>query len=128
MSPWTGKDDDILGILKVLTSLGHTITGPGETLQPGPLAEELTRLPEQSQETLRKALAAVAAQAPPTDSKDPMLLRLAEHLAIKFALERYERGEVKVNAVRQMFEKMSQEIEGLRKILGAHNRSSRTRA
>jgi hypothetical protein len=120
MSPWTGKDDDILGILKVLTSLGHTITGPGETLQPGPLAEELTRLPEQSQETLRKALAAVAAQAPPTDSKDPMLLRLAEHLAIKFALERYERGEVKVNAVRQMFEKMSQEIEGLRKILGAH--------
>ncbi len=120
MSPWTAKDDDILGILKVLTSLGHTITGPGETLQPGPLAEELTRLPEQSQETLRKALAAVAAQAPPTDSKDPMLLRLAEHLAIKFALERYERGEVKVNAVRQMFEKMSQEIEGLRKILGAH--------
>jgi hypothetical protein len=120
MSSWTAKDDDILGILKVLTSLGHTITGPGETLQPGPLAEELTRLPEQSQETLRKALAAVAAQAPPTDSKDPMLLRLAEHLAIKFALERYERGEVKVNAVRQMFEKMSQEIEGLRKILGAH--------
>lgn len=120
MSPWTAKDDDILGILKVLTSLGHTITGPGETLQPGPLAEELTRLPEQSQETLRKALAAVAAQAPQTDSKDPMLLRLAEHLAIKFALERYERGEVKVNAVRQMFEKMSQEIEGLRKILGAH--------
>jgi len=49
-----------------------------------------------------------------------MLLRLAEHLAIKFALERYQRGEVKVNAVRQMFEKMSQEIEGLRKILGGH--------
>ncbi|HXP82011.1 MAG TPA: HEAT repeat domain-containing protein, partial [Verrucomicrobiae bacterium] len=50
----------------------------------------------------------------------PMLLRLAEHLAIKFALERYQRGEVKVNAVRQMFERMSQEIEGLRKILGGH--------
>ena len=64
--------------------------------------------------------AAIAAQAPPIDSKDPILLRLAEHLAIKFALERYQRGEVKVNAVRQMFEKMSQEIEGLRKILGAH--------
>ncbi len=69
---------------------------------------------------LRQALAAVAAQAPATNSKDPMLLRLAEHLAVKFALERYERGEVKVNAVRQMIDRMSQEIEGLRKILGAH--------
>jgi hypothetical protein len=69
---------------------------------------------------LRQALSAVAAQAPATNAKDPMLLRLAEHLAIKFALERYQRGEVKVNAVRQMFEKMSQEIEGLRKILGGH--------
>jgi hypothetical protein len=84
------------------------------------LQEGLAKLPAQSQDMLRQALATVAAKAPPTDSKDPMLLRLAEHLAIKFALERYQRGEVKVNAVRQMFEKMSQEIEGLRKILGGH--------
>jgi hypothetical protein len=52
-----------------------------------------------------------------------VLLRLAEHLAIKFALERYERGEVKVNAVRTMMEKMSQEIDGLRKILGSHEQT-----
>src|SRR6185436_10677 len=45
---------------------------------------------------------------------------LAEHLAIRFALERYEKGEVKVNAVRQMLDRMNQEIESLRKILGAH--------
>jgi len=120
ISPWSAKDEDILGILKLLTHLGHTVTGQGGNLQPGPLQEELTKLPAQSQETLRQALAAVAAQAPATNSKDPMLLRLAEHLAIKFALERYERGEVKVNAVRQMFDKMSQEIEGLRRILGGH--------
>ena len=121
-SSWTSKDDDILGILKLLTSLGQNVTGTGAaaSLQRGPFQEELTKLPAQSQEMLRSALAAIAAQAAPVDSKDPMLLRLAEHLAIKFALERYQRGEVKVNAVRQMFEKMSQEIEGLRKILGAH--------
>ena len=120
MSAWTTKDEDILGILKLLTSLGHTVSGPGGGLQPGPLQEEITKFPAQSQEMLRQALAAVAAQAPASNAKDPMLLRLAEHLAIKFALERYQRGEVKVNAVRQMFEKMSQEIEGLRKILGGH--------
>jgi hypothetical protein len=120
ISAWTAKDEDILGILKLLTNLGHTVSGPGGSIQPGPLQEELTKFPAESQEMLRKALAAVAAQTPATNSKDPMLLRLAEHLAIKFALERYQRGEVKVNAVRQMFEKMSQEIEGLRKILGGH--------
>ena len=120
ISAWTTKDEDILSILKLLTTLGQTVTGQSGNMQPGPLTEELTKLPAQSQEMLRKALAAVAAQAPAANSKDPMLLRLAEHLAIKFALERYQRGEVKVNAVRQMFEKMSQEIEGLRKILGTH--------
>ncbi|MGA7793502.1 MAG: PilZ domain-containing protein [Candidatus Acidiferrales bacterium] len=120
ISAWTTKDEDILGILRLLTSLGHTASGPGGSMQSGPLQEELTKFPAESQEMFRQALAAVAAQAPATNAKDPMLLRLAEHLAIKFALERYERGEVKVNAVRQMFEKMSQEIEGLRKILGGH--------
>jgi len=120
LSAWTTKDEDILGILKLLTHLGHNVSGQGGSLQPGPLQEELTKLPPGSQEMLRQALSAVAAQAPATNAKDPMLLRLAEHLAIKFALERYQRGEVKVNAVRQMFEKMSQEIEGLRKILGGH--------
>jgi HEAT repeat protein len=47
-------------------------------------------------------------------------VQLAEQLAIRFALERFERGEVKVNAVRQMLDRMNQEIENLRKILGAH--------
>jgi hypothetical protein len=49
-----------------------------------------------------------------------VLIQLAEHLAIRFALERFERGEVKVNAVRQMLDRMNQEIDKLRKILGAH--------
>jgi hypothetical protein len=120
LSSWSAKDENILGILKLLTSLGQNVAGQGGGLQAGPFQEELTKLPVESQEMLRNALSAVAAQTPPVNSKDPMLLRLAEHLAIKFALDRYQRGEVKVNAVRQMFEKMSQEIEGLRKILGTH--------
>ncbi len=62
----------------------------------------------------------LSAQVPAVKPNDPMLLRLAEHLAIRFALDRYERGEVRVNAVRQMLDRMSQEIEGLREILGSH--------
>ena len=48
-----------------------------------------------------------------------MLLRLAEDLAIRFALDRFQRGEVRVNAVRQMLDKMGHELETLRKLLKA---------
>src|SRR6202035_2250910 len=43
---------------------------------------------------------------------------LAEHVAIRFALDSYERGELRVNAVKQLLDRMNAEIEGLRKILG----------
>jgi len=69
---------------------------------------------------LKRAIAALAAQAPAGQTDESVLVKLAEHLAIKFALDRFESGEVKVNAVRQMLDRMNQEIENLRKILGAH--------
>jgi hypothetical protein len=46
-------------------------------------------------------------------------LKLAEHVAIRFALDSYERGELRVNAVKQLLDRMNAEIEGLRKILGS---------
>src|SRR5229473_3520122 len=73
-----------------------------------------------AQDTLKQALASLAAQAPNSKPDESVIVQLAEHLAIRFALERFERGEVKVNAVRQMLDRMNQEIENLRKILGAH--------
>ena len=48
----------------------------------------------------------------------PMLLKLAEHVAIRFALDSYEKGELRVNAVKQLLDRMNTEIEALRKILG----------
>ena len=44
-------------------------------------------------------------------------MKAAEHMAIRFALERYQRGEVKVNAVHQMLEHMSRQMDTLRQIL-----------
>src|SRR5689334_13980878 len=82
--------------------------------------KQVSELPENSQDLLRQALAGLAAQAPEGKPDESVLIKLAEHLAIRFALERYERGEVKVNAVRQMLDRMNQEIDNLRKILGTH--------
>jgi hypothetical protein len=78
---------------------------------------KLSSLPQNAQVTLRQALAGVAAQNPTAKVDEAMMLRLAEDLAIRFALERYQRGEVKVNAVRQMLDRMGHELDTLRKLL-----------
>ena len=58
----------------------------------------------------------------PAQSDPNLLVKVAEHLAIQFALERYEKGEVRVNAVRELLDRMGKEIEGLRGVLRAARR------
>ena len=81
--------------------------------------QRIADLPQNAQVTLRQALASVAAKTPSAKVDEAMLLRLAEDLAIRFALDRFQRGEVRVNAVRQMLDKMGHELETLRKLLKA---------
>src|SRR5579862_8912492 len=81
--------------------------------------QRICALPQNAQMTLRQALASVAAKTPSAKVDEAMLLRLAEDLAIRFALDRFQRGEVRVNAVRQMLDKMGHELETLRKLLKA---------
>ena len=125
--PWhgTGKsggpsEDEIYGILGALTSFGNIGAGQGGVAAAGVFQEKLSELPGTAQDTLKRAIAGLAAQAPEGQPDESVLVKLAEHLAIRFALERFESGEVKVNAVRQMLDRMNSEIENLRKILGAH--------
>jgi hypothetical protein len=113
-------EEELLGILGALTSFGNVSSGQGGMAAAGAFQEQVAQLPGRAQDTLKQALAALAAQAPDAKPDESVLVQLAEHLAIRFALERFERGEVKVNAVRQMLDRMNQEIENLRKILGAH--------
>src|SRR5438128_5099666 len=118
-------EDEVLGILGALTNFGRIgagQAGPGGGVGVGParLQQQMAEMPDQSQDLLRQALASLVAKAPNAKVDESVIVQLAEHLAIRFALERFERGEVKVNAVRQMLDRMNQEIENLRKILGAH--------
>src|SRR6266481_5089583 len=116
-------EDDILGILGALTNFGRIgagEAGPGAGAGPAALQYQMEEMPGRSQDLLRQALASLVAKAPSAKPDESVIVQLAEHLAIRFALERFERGEVKVNAVRQMLDRMHQEIDNLRKILGAH--------
>lgn len=116
------SEAEMYRILTALTSFGQVgATGGSGPSGPGPgIHEELSQLPVCAQDILKQALAALAAKAPDQKPDQSVLIQLAEHLAIRFALERFERGEVKVNAVRQMLDRMNHEIDNLRKVLGAH--------
>src|SRR5271168_288526 len=113
------SEEEIFSILGALTSFGQ-IGASGGAAAAGAFHEQMSHLPGRAQDTLKQALAGLAAQAPTDKPDESVLVQLAEHLAIRFALERFERGEVKVNAVRQMLDRMNQEIDNLRKILGEH--------
>src|SRR6202047_1273977 len=115
------SEAEMYRMLAVLTNFGQI--GAGGAAGAGAaqaVQEELSQLPASAQDILKQALAELAAKTPNAKPDQSVLIQLAEHLAIRFALERFERGEVKVNAVRQMLDRMNHEIENLRKILGAH--------
>lgn len=113
-------EEDVRQMLGLFSQLGRAQRDPAAKLDVPTFQSRLSSMPVSAQFTLQQALAGMAAQAPTDKPDKPMLLRLAEHVAIRFALNSYERGELKVNAVKQMMDRMNQEIEALRKILGQH--------
>jgi hypothetical protein len=114
------SEAEMYGILSALTSFGQIASNQGGIAGAGAFQQQIAQLPGNAQVTLRQAIAGLAAQTSQVKPDETMLVQLAEHLAIRFALEQFEHGEVKVNAVRQMLDRMNQEIENLRKILGSH--------
>jgi hypothetical protein len=111
-------EDDVRQMLALFAQLGKSRKDPEARNEVPNFQARLSALPVRAQVTLQQALAGLAAQAPTEKADKPMLLKLAEHVAIRFALDSYERGELRVNAVKQLLDRMNAEIEGLRKILG----------
>ena len=112
-------EEDIRSMLALFAQLGRSRKDPEARMEAPTFQARLSALPIRAQYTLQQALAGLAAQAPNEKPDKPMLLKLAEHVAIRFALDSYERGELRVNAVKQLLDRMNAEIEGLRKILTA---------
>jgi hypothetical protein len=116
----TLQEDELQGILQVLAQIARTGDTTKDKLDPNAFQSRLSTLPRRARFTVSQALSALAAQAPSESSDRPTLLKLAEHIAIRFALESYERGDVQVNSVRQLLDEMNTELDGLRKILGVY--------
>jgi hypothetical protein len=114
------QEAELQSLLRLLSQFGEASTSKEfGAMDPASWQVRISSLPANAQVTLRQALATVAAQTPSAKVDEAMLLRLAEDLAIRFALDRFQRGEVRVNAVRQMLGKMGSELDTLRKLLKA---------
>jgi PilZ domain-containing protein len=111
------EEGELQSLLKLLVQFGEAQNSKTPQLDQESWQHKLAGLPLNAQGTLRQALASVAAKSPSAKVDEAMLLRLAEDLAIKFALDRFQRGEVQVNAVRQMLDRMGHELDTLRKLL-----------
>ncbi len=62
----------------------------------------------------------LSSQNEPPRPDDPLLVQLAERVAVRFALERFDHGDVKTNAVVELLDRLKREIGSLRNILKGH--------
>src|SRR5208337_689965 len=82
------------------------------------LQKEITQTDQATKVNLQQLLEVLSAKyATEEKSETPLLMKAAEHMAIRFAMERFQKGDVKVNAVHQMLEHMSRQMDTLRQIL-----------
>jgi hypothetical protein len=118
---WTGgmvplQEQEVIQAIRLLTRFGQVQQDPG--VKEEDLQKELTQADPNTRLNLQQLLGSLAANATAQQQDDtPLLMKAAEHMAIRFALERYQKGEVKVNAVHQMMEHMSRQMDSLRSIL-----------
>ncbi|HZP24137.1 MAG TPA: hypothetical protein VFB04_11855, partial [Terriglobales bacterium] len=116
-TPFPLNEKEIGEALRLLTRFAEL--GTQRSPKPELIGVELHR----TEETIRKTVLSIleeVATAHDHKSSTPVLMRAAEQLAIRYALERFQAGDLQVNAVRQMMEEMGRQIANLRKILSAH--------
>jgi len=116
----TPEQEDICKILRLLRQLKPNEAEGEESIEPEAFQNRLSTVSVGARVRFNDALQALAAQAPAQTHDKFFLVRLAEHMAIRFAVDTYERGDAQVTGVQQMLERMGKEISALRDILGAH--------
>jgi len=113
------QEEEVIQTIRLLTHFGQAMQDPNAS--PENLKVELGKAPEGAKVNLAHLLESLAAQTakanPDGGNETPLLMKAAESMAIKFALDRYQRGDVKVNAVHDMMEHMSRQMDTLRQIL-----------
>ncbi len=113
------QEEEVIQTIRLLTHFGQAMQDPNAAEQN--IQAELSKSSEGAKVNLAQLLESLASQVSQNHGEGsndtPLLMKAAESMAIKFALDRYQRGEVKVNAVHEMMEHMSRQMDTLRQIL-----------
>ena len=117
-SPFLLNSKETQQALQLLTRFGELTTA--KSPKPELIGSELDKADDKIKNSVLMLLDELSSAGPDPKAARPLLMRAAEQLAIRYALERFESGDVKVNAVREMLEQMSQQMGNLRKILQTH--------
>jgi hypothetical protein len=120
---WAGgvvplQEEEVMQAIRLLTKFGEVGADPGAKTES--LQTELTQADPNTKLNLQQLLESLAAKNPTEKNDTPLLMKAAEHMAIRFAMERFQKGDIKVNAVHQMLEHMSRQMDTLRQILKVH--------
>jgi len=111
------QEEEVIQAIRLLTHFGQSAQD-NAAIGPEAFQQEIGQASANTKINLQQLLESLASKPASDDERDtPLLMKAAEHMAIRFALERYQRGEVKVNAVHQMLEHMSRQMDTLRQIL-----------
>jgi hypothetical protein len=120
---WAGgvvplQEEEVMQAIRLLTKFGEVGADPGAKTES--LQSELSQADPNTKLNLQQLLESLAAKNSAEKNDTPLLMKAAEHMAIRFAMERFQKGDIKVNAVHQMLEHMSRQMETLRQILRVH--------
>jgi hypothetical protein len=120
---WAGgvvplQEEEVIQAIRLLTKFGEVGSDP--SVKQDSLQSELTKVDPNTRLNLQQLLESLAAKNSTDKNDTPLLMKAAEHMAIRFAMERFQKGDVKVNAVHQMLEHMSRQMDTLRQILKVH--------
>ena len=122
----THSEQEMRSLLQFAANLGKAAQRPKHpgAADASEWKQRIANLSVSSRTALREAIAAMHAAQPSTKLDAAAILHLAEGLAVRYALENFQRGNLKANAVRPLLETFAVPLAPLREILHARDRKT----
>jgi hypothetical protein len=105
------QEEDVLAAIRSFT--GAVARDAGSVGTHGGAQPQLAEASPESQNGLSQFFAGSGLGDRPSPA---LLVKIAEHLAVRLAVEEYGHGEVRINAVHETLRRMAKELDGLREV------------
>lgn len=114
------EEEEAIRLVQVLVRFADGLRSGQPGVAAGQLKEQLGNMPITVRQALQQTMVGLSELPAGKEMDRPLLLQLGEQLAIRFALERMARGGSEVVVGQKLLDRMTGEIESLRKVLSFH--------